>query len=379
MNKRILIFFHDQEIDSNSTKSISRLVASVIHELEAHYVVTFFTFKSGYTDELLSTKPVLINVKTSERLKQKFVNLFHRQKKIKEVHLKRNSLLNTIKESDTSYDLIIVLGLDDVKFLRNQFRSSIIIYWIHGISAIYNKDYLQHINKIDYLWSPTVTVYKKIVNELHPVPFLAEFQLMPNWAEDIFCVKNDERIMQIREQYNINDSAKVFIFCGGDLKLKGMFLLKRAFEAISKSTDKNIIVFVIGGAEQPEEIYNGVVRLLYIGLLHPAILSVYYNLAQFGLFPSLGGYEHAPLTLLEMIQTNVLPIASDVGGIKEMLGADYPYLVVAPHSVDEWVQKIEMLLQIDDKEKYRLLTSLHQRLKKYTRRAALPLISSMLN
>ena len=370
--KKILICYYNDEIITDSTSSISRLVASVIHELEAQYAVTFFTFKSGYADELLATKPVPIYIKISERLKQKFVNLFHHGKKIKDFHLKRNSLLTTIKKSDIYYDLIIALGLDDVKFLRNQFPSSVIIYWIHGISAIYNKDYLRHINKIDYLWSPTKTVYKKIINELHPVPFLAEFQLMPNWAEDIFCVKNDERIMQIRHQYNINDSAKVFIFCGGDLKLKGMFLLKRAFKCISKRTDKNIIVFVIGGAEQPEEVYNGVVRLLHIGLLHPTILSAYYNAAQFGLFPSLGGYEHAPLTLLEMIQTNVLPIASDVGGIKEMLGTDYPYLVDAPHSVGEWVQKIEMLLQIDDKEKYCLLNSLHQRLKTYTRMAALP-------
>jgi glycosyltransferase involved in cell wall biosynthesis len=272
-----------------------------------------------------------------------------------------------------------VPGLDDVNFLRTNFPNSTIIYWIHGISAIYNKGYLGHINKIDYLWSPTKTVYKKIIEELHPIPFLAEFQLIPNWAESFFNSLYHDAEREIKSKYKISCNSKIFIFCGGDIKLKGWFLMKGVLWQLAQKNNTNITFFVIGGAIAEDEMYSSSIRVIHPGTLEPQLLSNYYKAAEFGLFPSLGGYEHAPVTLIEMIKCDVLPLASDVGGVKEMLGEDYPFLIDAPHSVDTWIEKVEQVLTMKEEQKKVLLASLCERMQEYKRRDFQRLLSNILS
>jgi len=271
-----------------------------------------------------------------------------------------------------------VPALDDVDFLRTNFPESVIIYWIHGISAIYNKEYLKHINKIDYLWSPTKTVYKKITEQLHPVPFLAEFQLIPNWAEPFFDSCDERMVSAVRLKHKISNHSKVFIFCGGDVKLKGWFLMKRALKQFAQKNKTCITVLVAGGNALEDEIYSNEVRVIYAGTLEPRSLSAYYAVAEFGLFPSLGGYEHAPVTLIEMIKCNVLPIVSDVGGIREMLGEEYPFLIDSPHSVNLWTEAIEKVIALKKEEKNIQLTGLQQRMKRYQKKDFTQLISDIL-
>src|SRR4029079_16599889 len=228
--KSVLICYYVFEIESDSTASIPRLLASFIQEVENDYKVSFFTFKNNYSDKQIRTAPEHIQLRFKDKLWRKFSNKIYSKKKVTEFHLKRKSIFRHLKKISEKPDIIIVLGLDDVEFLRRQFPGSKIIYWIHGISAIYNKEYLKHINKIDHLWSPTKTIYKKIVEQLHPVPFLAEFERIPNWAEFYFDLPDESSISNIQKHHRIAADSKIFIFCGGDNKLKGWFLLDRALK-----------------------------------------------------------------------------------------------------------------------------------------------------
>ncbi|MEP7318391.1 MAG: glycosyltransferase, partial [Panacibacter sp.] len=310
--------------------------------------------------------------------KKKIINTVFQKKKIKDPFLKRKTVHDYIKQQEGFFDIVIVLGLDDAGFLRDRFPLAKIIYWIHGISAIYKKEYLQHINKIDLLWSPTTTVYKKIINELHPVPFTAEFQLFPNWADQCFSVCNGNLINETRQRHKITADSKVFIFCGGNIKLKGRFILETAFRRFNNQSNHEVIVIIAGETAKSDELIAENVRFVYPGLIDPVKLAAYYRVAAFGLFPSLGGYEHAPLALIEMITCNVLPVASDVGGINEMLGADYPMLVDAPHSIDEWIIKIEQLLATDVEAQSVLLSFLQNKMQQYSRKNTMEIINKII-
>ncbi len=358
--------------------SIPRLVSDVIKDLEPFFEVTFFSFLYDYQDSLIKTKPVSLKIEWNDKFKKKFVNTVLQKIKIKDAFLKRKTIHSYLKKQKEFFDTIIVLGLDDVDFLRTCFPAAKIIYWIHGISAIYKKEYLQQINKIDFLWSPTVAVYKKIVNELHPVVFTAEFQLFPNWADPCFSVYNENLITELRHKHQINKEEKVFIFCGGNIKLKGSFILQKAFRRFSNNAGEKIVVFIAGEPVKGEELITEHVRFVYPGLIPPETLAAYYQASAFGLFPSLGGYEHAPLTLIEMIACNVLPVAADVGGIKEMLGADYPMLVDAPHSVDEWVSKIQQLLAMDLQNRNALISFLRNKMQQYSRKDTVKIMNSII-
>jgi len=365
--KSIFICYYVFEIETSSTASIPRLLASFIGEVENDYKVLFFTFKKDYSDEYIRTTPEYISLHFSDRLWRKLSNSFYSKKKVTEFQLKRKSIFRRLKKINKKPDIIIVLGLDDVRILRKRFEESRIIYWIHGISAIYNKEYLRHINKIDRLWSPTTIVYKKIVDKLHPVPFLAEFKRIPNWAESYFDCADETAISIIQQHHKIAADSKVFIFCGGDNKLKGWFLIDHALQIIAKGNDADITVIVTGGTLKQDEFYGKRIRIIFAGRLDPKLLASYYRLAEFGLFPSLGGYEHAPVTLIEMIRSNVIPIASDVGGVREMVGEQYPFLIDTPHSVEAWRDSIENMIALSEEEKCQLLSFLHEKMNGYKR------------
>lgn len=375
--KQIFICYHVFEIKSESTASIPRLIASVIKELEAEYAITFTSFCADYDDPYIKTKPDILSISPIMRLWRYVNNKVRPTHRITQLELQRRTTLKYIRNCNKNFDIIIVLGLDDVALLRSKFSESKIVYWIHGISAIFNKNYLNQINKVDYLWSPTDIIYKRIVEELLPTALLSEYQKIPNWCESYFHSTDDVIVNEIRSKYDIQPNAKVFIFCGGENKLKGWFLLKRALKTVAETTNDSFTVIVTGGAVQSEEVFSGRVRIIYTGSIHPKLLAFYYRVAKFGFFPSLGGYEHAPVTIIEMIASDIIPIASDVGGIKEMIGKDYSYFVDIPHSVDMWAAKINELISTTTSQQNILLSYLKNSMQAYQRKDFSALMQSI--
>ena len=80
-----------------------------------------------------------------------------------------------------------------------------------------------------------------------------------------------------------------------------------------------------------------------------------------------------------MLKCNVLPIASDVGGVKEMLGSEYLFLVDTPHSVEEWVCNLKRMLELKKDEKVYLLSKLTKRMQAYPKRDFKLLLNKIFN
>ncbi|HEY6977058.1 MAG TPA: glycosyltransferase [Chitinophagaceae bacterium] len=377
--KEILIFFYDQEIKTNSTNSVARLVGAVIKELESKYNITFFTFNPCYSDKNIFSKPKLAKIYFLQRIRQKVVNFFFKTKRIKEFHLKKEAIRRSAIATNTKYDFVIVLALDEVDFLRTNFPDAVIIYWIHNISAICKKEYLCNVNKADYFLSPSRTTYHLLLEKLQPAPLTAPFYFTPNWCDEVFKQTDTSLIRELKEMHDIASGSIVFIFSGSDLKLKGKFILEKVIKSLSAEIDQEIVFFFAGSDNNIGEQNWKNIRLIHLGLLEPPKLAAYFHISSFGCFPSLA-YDHCPLTLLELIHCNVLPLASDIGGVKEITGSNYKFLVKEPHSIDAWTEAIKQALSLSDEERSLQMNSLKERvIKTYSKDIAFNVLTEILN
>ena len=375
--KKILVYYYNEEVELQSTNSVARLIASMINYLQDIYEVTYFTFKPHTQQNSANAKQIFIDIPKSYRLQRKINNALQ----FKRMHwfdLKKKAVRDFVKKDKTQYDTVLVLGLDDVKAMRHYFPGAKILYWIHNISAICKKEYLYNVNDADYFLSPSRTTYHLLLQKLQPVPLSAEFYFVPNWCEDVFKQRNEVLINSLKALHSITSETIVFIFSGSDIKLKGRFILEKAIRKISVQQGKDVLFF-FAGSDNKKGIYNlGNIRVTDVGLLQPDTLAAYYQIAMFGCFTSLG-YDHCPLTLLEMVHCNVLPIASDMGGVKEILGSGHQFLIKEPHSVTAWVNHIQKAIDFNEDERMQQLIPLKERvITIYNRNAAIEIFENIL-
>lgn len=358
--KRVLVYFYNEEVEINSTTSVTRLVASLIKSLEHKYEIHYFSFKEDLQTNSTRAKPVFLEIPRLKRAQRKINNAL-RLNRIHWHHLKKNAAKKYAQRNKVKYDAVLVLGLDDVNDLRKYFPSSKILYWIHNISAICKKEYLYNVNDADYFLSPSRTTYKLLLHKLQPVPLTAEFRFFPNWCEVVFKQKNQTLIDEIKEKHSIPDNAPVFIFSGSDLKLKGKFIIEKAVKSLTAKTNKEIIFLFAGSKGKSGEYREGCIRIIHVGLLSPDVLAAYYQVAHFGCFASLG-YDHCPLTLLEMVNCNVMPLASNVGSAKEILGTDYNFFVEEPHSISSWINVMQKAILLSSEEQKQQVALLKEKI-----------------
>lgn len=374
--KKILFYFYNEEIGTDSTTSVTRLVASLAKSLQGTFAVSYFSFQHTDKEQLNDANQIFLNIPSFQRLKRK-VNNALRFKRVQWFHLKRNAVRSFSRKNKTAFDAVIVLGLDDVREARNFFPQAKILYWIHNISAICKEEYLYNVNDADHFLSPSLTTYHLLLQKLQPKPLTAEFHFMPNWCEDVFKQNDIEKVRRLRDKHNITPNAYVFIFSGSDLKLKGKFIINRVIKKLSHISDKELIFIFAGSNHNQGEYKYENIRVIDVGLLKPDMLASYYQLSSFGLISSLA-YDHCPLVLLEMVQCNVLPIASDIGGIKEMLGGEYPYLISEPHSVSAWIHIITKAIALTSEDKNQIATNLKGRFTNiYTKDTAVQTITDI--
>lgn len=360
-----------------STNSVARLIASMINYLQHNYEVTYFSFKQPAQQHLANAKQIFVDIPKFYRLQRKINNAL-RVKRMHWFDLKKKAVRDFAKKDKTPYHAVLVLGLDDVKAMHHYFPGAKILYWIHNISAICKKEYLYNVNDADYFLSPSRTTYHLLLQKLQPVPLSSEFYFVPNWCEDVFKQRNESLINSLKALHSITSETIVFIFSGSDIKLKGRFILENAIRKISVQQGKDVLFF-FAGSDKKKGIYNvGNIRVKDVGLLQPDTLAAYYQIAMFGCFTSLG-YDHCPLTLLEMVHCNVLPIASDIGGVKEILGIDHQFLVKEPHAVTAWVYYIQRAIDLSTDQRLKQLIPLKEKVTAiYNRNAAIEIFENIL-
>ena len=159
-----------------------------------------------------------------------------------------------------------------------------------------------------------------------------------------FKIITTEQKEQLREQYNINQNAIVFIWCSQNRPKKGLKMALEAFQKVHLK-NRNSQLLVVGISEEISQ--KGVTS---IGRVPNEELHKYYQLSDVFVFPSLWK-EGFGIVLAEALKCGCYCIASNQGGIPEVLNfGEYGVLVENPNFVDEWVNEMDNAIRILKKD-----------------------------
>lgn len=141
---------------------------------------------------------------------------------------------------------------------------------------------------------------------------------------------------QIKDKINL-------LFVGQLISHKG---IKFLIETCKKLESNNWQLFIIGSGPQEEEIKNLILndeRFKFIGRVDQSKVIEYYRQADLTLVPSLC-YENSPTVIYESLVANVPVIASDIGGISEIVKDDYNGFTFAPGNEKNLIEVLQHFL-----------------------------------
>ncbi|MDR6762537.1 glycosyltransferase involved in cell wall biosynthesis [Flavobacterium sp. 2755] len=149
---------------------------------------------------------------------------------------------------------------------------------------------------------------------------------------------------QLKEQFSVKDK-KVFVWCSQDRPKKGLHIILEAWKNISIKYN-NIELWIIGC--EPKQEQEGV---KFLGRIPNENIAPYLQSADCYLFSSLC-QEGFPLSLTEALHSGCYCIASNVGGVSEIMqNGKFGKLIETPHFVSSWegaiIEFIEQPLKFD--------------------------------
>jgi len=161
----------------------------------------------------------------------------------------------------------------------------------------------------------------------------------------------------LRKYCKIKDNEILILFVGYLDTFKGIFDIIDAFGEI-KQTHDNIKLMIIGNGPKKHELENRVLALdlknsvIFTGKLKPDEIHSYYQAADIFTLPSYT--EGLPLAVLEAMSCGIPVIASNVGGIPEIIKNNENGFLIPPKN--KKILKNNLIILIDNarlREKFR--------------------------
>ena len=167
------------------------------------------------------------------------------------------------------------------------------------------------------------------------------------YDENTFVIK-DKSIM--REKLGNSTEKKIILFAGGLIDVKNVDTLILAFSCIVKN-NSNCEMFIAGSGEKEHHLKNLVKRLnvadkvSFLGNLNQTELVEYLNAADVFCLPSKN--EGTPNVLVESMLCGTPVVASNVGGIPDVISPGVNGFLLEPSSVQDISKKLEDALNIN--------------------------------
>jgi len=141
-----------------------------------------------------------------------------------------------------------------------------------------------------------------------------------------------------------SDNHKVNLLYVGQLeKSKGILFLIQACQKL-KRDDWHLTIVGSGNFKaEVEKAIEDDPRFSFVGRIEPKYLINYYRKADLTIVPSLC-YENSPAVIYESLVANVPVIASDIGGIPEIVKDDYNGFTFAPENEKNLIEVLEYFL-----------------------------------
>lgn len=145
-----------------------------------------------------------------------------------------------------------------------------------------------------------------------------------NGVSERFVRYSPEKRMQLRSQYGVPEGAKVIAFVGGLVPIKQVGLLPDIYGMIQSKSHDPLCFWVIGDGKLRSELVrkladvpNGLSCKLW-GDQPTEEIPLLMNCIDLLVLPSLN--EGLPLVVVEALRSGANVVASEVGGIKEVIG-----------------------------------------------------------
>jgi len=196
---------------------------------------------------------------------------------------------------------------------------------------------------------------------------------MPNWI-DLENVKEQKNIFNkkyLKEKLNIRGNQKVLLFVHRLSKRKGAHYLSYIAD---KLKEKNTIMIVIGDGSDAKQLKLKIKNIgleshtRFLGWIPNNELASYYNLADIFIMPS--DEEGFPHVILEAMAYNVPFVATNVGGVKDIIPKEINNYLVDAGDIDLFIKKIEELLNLKVKD----LSLIKKALGKHAENYDLPMV-----
>ncbi|NHV06870.1 MAG: glycosyltransferase family 4 protein [Thaumarchaeota archaeon] len=174
------------------------------------------------------------------------------------------------------------------------------------------------------------------------------------------------------------DGKKIILYVGRLSYEKGLNVLLLALKKVLER-DRNIVLVIVGDGPIKNELKVMSLKLrinpnvFFVGSLESNCLPSYYSMADVVVIPSI--YEAQSLVLLEAMASGKPVIASNIGGLREIV-TNRVGLLVKPYDCKALSEAILYLLNNEEVRKLMSLKA-HEEAKKYDIRIILPKIISV--
>lgn len=156
----------------------------------------------------------------------------------------------------------------------------------------------------------------------------------------------------IRIKYGISENEILILFVGYLDTFKGIFNLLDAFNKIKIEHKSKIKLMIVGTGPKENEIIKTAAKLdldqfvIFVGQISNTDIPIYYQNADIFVLPSYT--EGLPLSILEAMACKLPIIATNVGGIPEIVKDNFNGFIVPPNDVNILEQKLQILINSPD-------------------------------
>ena len=177
------------------------------------------------------------------------------------------------------------------------------------------------------------------------------------YDEQEFTILNKNRV---RDQLKIEQSSKIIFFAGGLVAVKNVETLIKAYAALKDSFVK-IKLYLAGAGSDRSKLEKlceetDCVNVKFLGNISSSSLIKYFNAADVFCLPSMN--EGTPNVVIESLLCGTPVVASNVGGIPDVIFNNENGFVFNPNNVNELKELLEKSLLKDwDREKLRMSVS----------------------
>ncbi len=260
-----------------------------------------------------------------------------------------SELLKSYKEDD-----IVIWGTDTIA-IPNEKVNSILIQ--HGITFDYFSIHGKKYKILSWLGLAQIIMYlerKKVIGAFMnaKIKVCVDYNFL-NWIRT-FKLRNElENIYVIPNFTHKNAAVKIGEYEKGNIRIlfarrftmaRGVYILEKIIKEITKKYT-NVSFTIAGDGELKSYVIENIgynPKVDVIQYEHSDSLKIHAK-HDIALVPSFGS-EGTSLSLLEAMTSGCIPIASNVGGMTNIILDNYNGFLVNPEA-DEFIEKIELLIE----------------------------------